>query len=150
MFEHWKINWRLYICTLSINTCTAVKLHLNHKMRPSWSWLYGSWIYNYLCNQCLSPLKLWFESRSCRGVLDTTLCGNIQWLAADRWISPATPVSSTNKDDIMLKVAINIITPTPLRIIRVCNELGVWRYTVINYPKERTKCFDAIMMLHMK
>jgi hypothetical protein len=23
-----------------------------------WSWLYGSWIYNYLCNQCLSPLKL--------------------------------------------------------------------------------------------
>ena len=21
-------------------------------------WLYGSWIYNYLCNQCLSPLKL--------------------------------------------------------------------------------------------
>jgi hypothetical protein len=24
----------------------------------SWSRLYGSWIYNYLCNQCLSPLKL--------------------------------------------------------------------------------------------
>jgi len=22
-------------------------------------WSYGSWIYNYLCNQCLSPLKLW-------------------------------------------------------------------------------------------
>jgi hypothetical protein len=21
---------------------------------PSWSWLYGCWIYNYLCNQCLS------------------------------------------------------------------------------------------------
>ena len=27
-----------------------------------WSWLYGSWIYNYLCNQCLSPLKLWFRT----------------------------------------------------------------------------------------
>jgi len=26
---------------------------------PSWSWSYGSWIYNYLCNQYLSPLKLW-------------------------------------------------------------------------------------------
>ena len=25
----------------------------------SWSWSYGSWIYNYLCNQCLSPPKLW-------------------------------------------------------------------------------------------
>jgi hypothetical protein len=29
------------------------------KWGPSWSWSYGSWIYNYLCNQCLSPLKLW-------------------------------------------------------------------------------------------
>jgi hypothetical protein len=27
--------------------------------RPSWSWLYDGWIYNYLCNQCLSPLTLW-------------------------------------------------------------------------------------------
>ena len=26
---------------------------------PSWPWSYGSWIYNYLCNLCLSPLKLW-------------------------------------------------------------------------------------------
>jgi hypothetical protein len=26
---------------------------------PSWSWSYGSWIYNCLCNQWLSPLKLW-------------------------------------------------------------------------------------------
>ena len=25
---------------------------------PSWSWSYRSWIYNYLCNQCVSPLKL--------------------------------------------------------------------------------------------
>jgi len=23
---------------------------------PSWSWSYGSWIDNYLCNQCISPL----------------------------------------------------------------------------------------------
>jgi len=22
----------------------------------SWSWSHGSWIYNYLCKQCLSPL----------------------------------------------------------------------------------------------
>ena len=28
-------------------------------MGLSWSWSYGSWIYIYLCNQCLSPLKLW-------------------------------------------------------------------------------------------
>jgi len=23
---------------------------------PSWSWSYGTWIYNYLCNQCISPI----------------------------------------------------------------------------------------------
>ena len=39
-----------------------------------------------------------FESRSWRGVLDTTLCNkDCQWLAAGRWISPDTPVSTTNK-----------------------------------------------------
>ena len=26
---------------------------------PSWPWSYGSWIYNYLCNQCLLSLMLW-------------------------------------------------------------------------------------------
>ena len=38
------------------------------------------------------------ESRSWRGVLDTTLCDKVcQWLAAYLWFSPGTPVSSTNK-----------------------------------------------------
>ena len=27
----------------------------------SWSWSYGSWIYNYLCNQWISPLTLWVQ-----------------------------------------------------------------------------------------
>jgi len=29
---------------------------LYSKKGPSWSWSYGSWIYNSLCNQYLSPL----------------------------------------------------------------------------------------------
>jgi len=41
--------------------------------RPSCSWSYGSWIYNYLLNQYLSPLKLWVLIPLRRGVLDTTL-----------------------------------------------------------------------------
>ena len=85
----------------------------------SWPWSYGSWICNYLCNQCLSLLKLvvWIPLR--RGVLDTTLCDKVcQWLVADRWFSPGTWVSSTNKADchditeILLKVALNTITLT--------------------------------------
>ena len=41
-----------------------------------------------------------FESRSWRGVLDTTLCYKVcQWLAAGLWFSLDTPVSPTNKTD---------------------------------------------------
>jgi hypothetical protein len=72
---------------------------------------YGSWIYNYLCNQCLSPLR-W-------GVLDTTLCDKVcQWHTTGRWFSPGTPVSSINKTDrnditeILLKVTLKTINQT--------------------------------------
>ena len=88
---------------------------------PSRSRSYGSWIYNYLCNQCLSLLKLWVQHRSWRGVLDTILCDKVcQWLATGRWFSPGTPVSSTNKTDrhditeILLKVALNSINHKPI------------------------------------
>ena len=50
------------------------------------SWSHGSWIYKYLCNQCLSTLKFWVRIPLRRGVLDTTLCDKIcQRLAVDRW-----------------------------------------------------------------
>jgi hypothetical protein len=87
--------------------------------RPSWSWSYGSWIYNYLCNRCLLPLTLWVRIPLKQSVLDTTLCDKVcQWLAAGRWFSLGTPVSSTNKTDchnvteILLKVALNTIAPS--------------------------------------
>ena len=87
------------------------QIHTYYKYNQGPSWSYGSWIYNYLCNQCLSPLKL-LESILWQGVLDTTLCDKVcQWLAADRWFSPGTAVSSNNKTDrheiteILMKVA---------------------------------------------
>jgi hypothetical protein len=62
------------------------------------------------------------ESRSWRGVLDTTLCDRVcQWLTAGWWFSLCTPVSSSNKTDhhditeILLKVALNTITITTKR-----------------------------------
>ena len=71
----------------------VTKLH-----RPPWSWLYGSWIYNCLCTQCLLPLTLRWQIPLRRGVLHTTLCDEVcQSLAAGRWFSPGTPVSSINK-----------------------------------------------------
>jgi hypothetical protein len=50
---------------------------------PSWPWSYGSWIYNYLSNQSLSPLMLWVRisiRARCR-----TLCDQIwQWFVTGR------------------------------------------------------------------
>jgi hypothetical protein len=67
---------------------------------PLGSWSYGNWIYNYLCNQCLSPLKVWVRIPLMQDVLDTTLCDKVcQWLATGWWFSPDTLVSSTNKTD---------------------------------------------------
>jgi len=54
---------------------------------PSWS--YGSWINNYIYNQCLSPLTLWVRILLRRGILDATLCDKVcQRLATGRWFSP--------------------------------------------------------------
>jgi hypothetical protein len=55
-----------------------------------------------------------------RGFVDTTLSDKVcQWLAAGRWFSPGTPISSTNKTDcnniteILLKLWLNTIPPPP-------------------------------------
>jgi hypothetical protein len=66
----WLYLWYILIASLISSDCAfgIFKLFLNymHKKQllisplwSSWSWSYGSWIYNYLCNQCLSPLTLW-------------------------------------------------------------------------------------------
>ena len=69
----------------------------SHYKGPSLLWLYGSWIYKYLCNQCLSPIKLRVRISLMWGVLDTILCDKVcQWLATGQWFSQ---VSSTNKTD---------------------------------------------------
>jgi hypothetical protein len=63
----------------------------------------GSWIYNYLCNQCLSKLK---------------------FVSDLRWVSLGIPVSSINKTyrheitETLLKVVLNTITIT-LTLIHV-------------------------------
>jgi hypothetical protein len=105
---YWRMNhW--WVCIL-LSYC---------KQGPSWLWLYGSWLYTYLWNQCLSPLTLWFQTALRRGVLDTALCDKVcQWLAIGRWFSLGTPVYSTNKTDhhdiaeILLKVVLNTINQT--------------------------------------
>jgi len=64
-----------------------------------------------------------FEFRSWRGVRDTTLCDKVcQCLVAGQWFSVGTPVSFSNTIDrnniteILLKVMLNTINPTPIFI----------------------------------
>ena len=104
-------------------TVTSLASHLQNSPNyrkykgPSWSWLHGSWIFNYLCNQCLSPLMLWV--RISIRVRCTILCDTVcQWLATGRWFSPGTPASSTTKTgrrdiiEILLKLALTTINQT--------------------------------------
>ena len=95
-------------------------------------------IYNYLCNQCLSPLKLWVLFLLRWGVLDITLYDKVcQWLATDRWFSLGTPVSSTNENnwhditEILLKVALNTIALT------LTPEFAKWCFLALSYTLNR-------------
>jgi len=73
-------------------------------------------------------LRCEFEFRSCRGVLDATLCDKVcQWLVTGRWISPDIPLSIANHTDrhelteILLKVMLNTIAITLLYFFIGCN-----------------------------
>jgi len=111
------------VIRITISSCMRKRENVDHvllsflviyqlKLRPSWSWSYGSWIYNYLCNQFISPLTLGVRVPFRRGALDTILYDKVcLWLATGQLFSPGTSVSSTNKTDrhditeILLKVA---------------------------------------------
>ena len=56
-------------------TILYVYIYIRNIWEPSWPWSYGSWIYNYLCNQCLSILMFWVRI-SIRARC-TTLCDTV-------------------------------------------------------------------------
>ena len=111
--------------TAKIQHCSISKVAFNLFFKPvvcgrfgrlhnRWIIIISCWIYNYLSNQCLSPLMLWVRI-SIRARC-TTLCDKVcQWLATGQRFSPGPPLSSTNKTDhhniteIFLKVASNTI-----------------------------------------
>ena len=100
------------LCALQ---CSSLTLQHQMEQGASWSWSYGSWIYNYLCNQCLLPLQLWVGIPL---MARCTQC-NIMWYSlsvTSRWFSPGTSTNKTggnNITEICLKVALIAITLTP-------------------------------------
>ena len=114
--------------SVSIEKCHAIEFNICLLDRYYFIWAlffhcsYGSWIYNYLCNQCLSPLMM--RVRISIRARCTTLYDKVcQWLATGRWFSLGPPVSSTNKTDchniteILLKVALNTVKQTNKKYI---------------------------------
>jgi hypothetical protein len=82
IFVYWSActrhgEWRVLYMSDRVSKCVPVYKKIRFKISatigPSWSWSYCSWIYNYLCNKYLSPLKLWARIALRSGVLDTTL-----------------------------------------------------------------------------
>ena len=115
-YKYCVIVYVIYIC----------RLIFIHYRGPSWSWSYGSWIYNTI--YAIGAYHHWcceFESRSGRGVQHNV----IKFVSDLRQVggfSAGTPVSSTNKTDrhdiaeILLKVALNTIKQTTKNHYRVC------------------------------
>ena len=108
--EDWQGSWN-NTTPVAIKTCKQGIVCIEIK-GPWWPWSYGSWIYNFLCNQCLLPLMLWV--RIPIRLRCTTLCDKVcHWLATGWWFSAGPQVSFTNKTDchniteILLKVALH-------------------------------------------
>jgi hypothetical protein len=51
--------WKCIILNKSIMYFITLWIFYYLLEMPSWLWSYGRWVYNYLGNQCISPLKLW-------------------------------------------------------------------------------------------
>ena len=67
-------------------------------------------------------LRCELETRSWRDVIDTTLCDKVcQWLATGQWFSLITPVTSTNKTEILLKVVLNIMNQKQMCTMLTCS-----------------------------
>jgi hypothetical protein len=81
----------------------------NYLEGSSRSWSNGNWIYNYLCNQCPSPIK-WrvripLMARCTRyNILYDKVS---QWLAAGWWFPPSIKLTTNDIAEILLKVVLN-------------------------------------------
>ena len=112
---------------LALNYLRYHLIFLKQIEGSSWPWSCGSWIYNYLCNRCLSPPLLLIRTPMIPlRARFTTLCDKIcQWFASGRWFSP---VSTTNKTDSPRYNWNKTIKPKPIKT----NCFGMRLFTYVN------------------
>jgi len=101
------------IHVLSVSWCSGFCIAIStfYMLYDAWLFVMVFWFYR-------------FESRSGEVYSIPTVCDKVcQWLVIDQWFSPGISVSSTNKTvghditEILLKVALNTITPSICDII---------------------------------
>jgi hypothetical protein len=101
-----------YVCIL--------KRTIDETLQANHNWILKIYFFIFIFYLVLLNYMISSVFRVRRCVLNTTLCDEVcQWLAAGLWISPGTPVSSTNEigrydiAEMLLKVGLNTITLTP-------------------------------------
>ena len=100
--------------------CSMIICVQNHSIKfegLSWLWSYGSWIYNYLCNQWSSPL-MWDQIPLMVRCTQYNIMWQVcLWLAACWLFSPVSPPITHYHDitEILLKMALKtiILIPNP-------------------------------------
>ena len=124
------MNWNHSVYVSNINLIYVLELFMLHSKDSRGRGRMMGGFTTPCAISALSPLK--FESRSCRCVLDTTLCDTVcQWLAIGWWFSLGTPLSPINKTDrhdiaeILMTVALNIKTITHQTLYLVINLCSV-------------------------
>jgi hypothetical protein len=101
-------------CVFTANMNVFSNIEIQIKRGPSWSWSYGSWINNYLCNQCLIITTKVVSSNP----IHVEVYSIQHYAIVCQWLPTVTLISSTNTTDrhditeILLKRALNIINQT--------------------------------------
>ena len=103
----------------------------------SWSWSYGSWIYNYLCNECESRSGEVYSVQHyvIKLVSDLQLISG--FLRVLRFLPPIK-LTCHDKTEILLKVALDTITITRFHFIAKYS-FGTVKY--LNTPNIRVFFF---------
>ena len=79
------------------------------------------WLLNLQLHMQSVPLTTKAVSSNPAHVLHTTLCDKVcQGFVADQWFKPGTPVSFTDKTEILFKVVLNTITHLYLHLTILC------------------------------
>jgi hypothetical protein len=119
-----QLSWKLFYPALTMNlfnNVVCMQLSVTLSKGPSWLWSYGTWIYNYICNQCLLPLMLWV----CISIRArcTTLCDNVCQLLDESGVQR----HQTNKQYFEWPIIVSIKT-----LFSWCLQINVYQFCVVS------------------